>query len=179
MFTIDRSVLVLIDVQGKLAELMVRRDDLYRHLDRLIRGAQALQIPILWTEQNPTRMGPTVEPLRTLLHAIAPIPKMSFSCAGEPVFAKALAALNRNQIILAGIETHVCVFQTAADLVRNGNSVVVPADAVSSRSEDNYRVGLERIRTAGATIASVESILFELMRTADHPAFRTILALVK
>ncbi len=179
MLRIDQTVLVVVDVQGKLAQLMFERDRLFEQLQRLARGAQALQLPVLLTEQNPARMGGTIEELRALLPGVTAIPKMSFGCGGEPTFMQQLEALRRRQVLLVGIETHVCVFQTAAQLVEKLIEVQVVADAVSSRTETNYRLGLERIRAAGATLTSVESALFELMGTADHPAFRTVLGIVK
>jgi nicotinamidase-related amidase len=104
---------------------------------------------------------------------------MSFSCCGEPAFLARLEALGRGQALLAGIETHVCVYQTAADLVARGCAVEVVADGVSSRTLDNKLIGLERIRGCGARLTSVETCLFELLRTAEHAAFREILKIVK
>jgi nicotinamidase-related amidase len=104
---------------------------------------------------------------------------MAFGCGGEPAFMRALEATNRRQVLLAGIECHVCVLQTALQLVERKYAVQVLADAVSSRSEVNYNLGLERIRRSGADVTCVESALFELMQTAEHPAFREVLQAVK
>jgi len=175
----DSAVLVLVDVQGKLAQIMHEKDALFANLQKLVRGAQALRLPILWLEQNPERMGATIPELRGLLAGATPIPKMSFSCCGEPAFLARLEALGRGQALLAGIETHVCVYQTAADLVARGCAVEVVADGVSSRTLDNKLIGLERIRGCGAHLTSVETCLFELLRTAEHAAFREILTIVK
>lgn len=179
MLQLDQTVLVIVDVQGKLAQLMHARERLVENLGRLMRGAQALAVPLLVTEQNPTRMGPTIPELGSLLGDLHPIAKMSFGCAEEPAFMQALESLGRRHVLVAGIETHVCVFQTAAQLQPRGFGVQVVADAVSSRTESNYRFGLERIRNAGVPLTTVESALFELLGTADHPAFRTVLGLVK
>jgi len=124
-------------------------------------------------------MGPTIDLLRDELADLEPLNKMSFSCWGDPSIRARLESLNRDQVILAGIETHVCVFQTTADLVETGYEVHVVTDAVSSRTAANREVGLERIRTCGARLTSVESVLFELMRTSEHPAFRDVLKIVK
>lgn len=179
MFTASQSALVFVDVQGRLAEGMVGREGLFRNLERLVRGVRALGLPILWTEQNPARMGGTAAPFPELLAGVVPIPKMSFGCCGEPTFMSALEALGRRACIVAGIECHVCIHQTVVQLLARGYAVQVPADAVSSRAELNLNLGLSRLRTAGADVTCVESVLFELMQTADHPAFRTVLGIVK
>jgi len=179
MLGIENSCFMLIDVQGKLAQLMHDRDALFDSLARLVQGIRALQVPIVWTEQNAEKMGPTIDLLRDELADLEPLNKMSFSCWGDPSIRARLESLNRDQVILAGIETHVCVFQTTADLVETGYEVHVVTDAVSSRTAANREVGLERIRTCGARLTSVESVLFELMRTSEHPAFRDVLKIVK
>jgi nicotinamidase-related amidase len=178
-FSAERAALVVVDVQGKLATLMHERESLYANLRQLAAGAKALGVPILWLEQNPERMGRTIPELQEILKDAQPIPKMTFSGCGEPRFLDALAKTGRRQVILCGIETHVCVFQTAADLIEAGYAVQVVAEAVSSRSEQNRRIGLERIRAAGGTLTSVEMLLFELLGTAAHPAFREVLRLVR
>jgi nicotinamidase-related amidase len=179
MLTVGNAVLVLVDVQGKLAQIMFEKDALFTNLQKLVRGMQALSVPIIWLEQNPERMGATIPELRELLASATPIHKMSFSCCGEPVFVARLEALGRRQALLAGIEAHVCVYQTAADLVRRGGEVEVVADAVSSRTSANREIGLERARGAGARLTSVETCLFELLGTAEHAAFKDILRIVK
>jgi nicotinamidase-related amidase len=179
MLSETNTVLVLIDVQGKLAQVMHDQETLFANLQKLVRGAAVLRLPVLWLEQNPGRMGGTIPELRELLAAQAPIAKMSFSGGGEPRFMQALEALGRRQILLAGIETHVCVYQTAVDLLAQGFEVQVAADAVSSRRPTDRDIGLARTQAEGAAITCVEMALFELMRTADHPAFREILKIVR
>lgn len=179
MLTIGNTVFVLVDVQGKLAELMHDKERLFASLRQLVLGLQALRVPVLWLEQNPTRMGETIAPLREILEPETPIAKMSFSGWGCTAFRERLEQSGCRQVLLAGIETHVCVFQTAADLVASGYTVQVVADAVSSRTAANREIGLERIRACGAPLTSVESALFELLRTAEHPAFREVLRLVR
>jgi len=179
MLQTSNSVLVLIDVQGKLTQVMHNRDALVLNLQKIVKGAMALEVPVLWLEQNPDRMGETIPELRELLAGQKPIPKMNFSCCGEPVFVENLEALARRQILLAGIEAHVCVYQTAADLLHRGFEVQVVADAISSRREPDKTVGVERCRAAGAAVTCVEMALFELMRSAKHPAFKEILKIVR
>jgi len=180
MLSEKNTVLVVIDVQGKLAQTMQDRETLLTNLGKLILGMQALQVPVLWLEQNPARMGDTVPEIRTLLamHQ-SPIAKMSFSGYGDPVFIETMEALSRRQVLLAGIETHVCVYQTAADLLARGYEVGVVADAVSSRRATDRDIALTRLRQEGVRLTSVEMALFELMRTATHPAFREILKIVR
>lgn len=179
MLDAANTVLTVIDVQGKLAEAMFEKDLLFENLRRAIAGAKALGIPILWAEQNPSRMGATVPAVAELLAGLTPIPKMAFSCCGEPLYAHALQATGRRHVILCGIEAHVCVCQTALDLMTQGYSAHVLGDAVSSRSPRNREIGLHRMAQAGATVSCVEMALFELMRTAEHPAFRDVLRIVK
>jgi len=173
------AVGVIIDVQGKLAQSMHERDALFDNLQRLVRGLKLLGIPLLWTEQYPQGLGPTIPELAALLQPSAAISKVSFSCSGCPAFRDALRALGRRQVLLAGIEAHVCVFQTARDLAAEGFEVHVVADAVSSRRAENARLGIERMRAAGAQMTGVESALFELMKTAEHPRFREMLQVVR
>jgi nicotinamidase-related amidase len=179
MLAQDHTLLMIVDVQGKLAELMHEREALFRALRRLIQGAQALGLPLLVTEQNPAGLGPTRPEIADLLVGAPNLPKRSFSCLGEPRLREALAAAGRRQVLLAGIEAHVCVYQSAADLVAAGYHVEVVADAVSSRTAANRDIGLRKARDAGAALTCVETALFELLRTADHPAFRPVLAVVK
>lgn len=179
MLSVDRSALVLIDVQGKLASLMFEKDRLYRNLQILLRGARILDVPILWLEQYPKGLGPTVPEIAELLTGLTPIAKTAFSACGEPQFIEALERTGRRQTLVAGIESHVCVYQTTRDLLTSGHDVEVVTDAVSSRTETNYRVGLERMSSMGAGLSSVEMCLFELMRQAGGDQFKEISRLVR
>ncbi len=178
MLNVDNTVLLVIDIQGKLAELMHERDSLFENAGRLIRGAGVLGVPVIWTEQNPDGLGPTVAPIASLLDPPA-ISKLSFSCWGEPRFVEEIEKLNRRQVLVSGIETHICVYQTTADLLEQGYEVHVVADAVSSRTAENRRIGLQKMKHAGATLTSVESALFELLRVAEGERFKAILRIVK
>jgi nicotinamidase-related amidase len=169
----------VIDVQGKLAGLMHRKEFLFDSLQKLIRGVQVVGIPILWTEQNPRGLGGTVPEIAMLLSAQEPIEKMSFSCCGSREFLDALAALDRGQVLVAGIEAHVCVYQTVTDLVKDGYEIEVVADAISSRTEENRQTGLAKMCRMGAGATSVEMALFELLRTAEEPRFKEMLQIIK
>jgi nicotinamidase-related amidase len=125
-------------------------------------------------------MGETAPEIRVLLSgAQTVLNKMTFSCCGEPRFMHNIEALGRQQVLLAGIETHVCVYQTAADLLSRSFEVQVVADAVSSRRAFDRTIGIDRMRAAGARIACAEMVLFELLRTAEHPAFKNVLKVVR
>jgi isochorismate hydrolase len=175
----DQAVLVFIDVQGKLHEIMDGKDELDGNLEKLARCAQLLEVPIVGTEQIPAKLGPTSEPFKTLLAEAPMIAKSAFSCCGEPAFMDALGALRKRQAILAGIETHVCVYQTAIDLIEAGVEVFVVADAVASRLPANKELALQAMRDAGAKVIPTETALFALLRDAADPRFRQLLALIK
>lgn len=176
---LSRPVAVIVDVQGKLAQLMHARDELFAALQQLIKGMQALSVPILWTEQNPDGLGPTVPEVAGLLGGLEPIPKFAFSCWADTGFRDALLALAPQTVFLAGIETHICVYQTARDLLSEGYDVQVVEDAVSSRSAANRQTALARMRGRGAQVTCVEMALFELLGTARDPRFRDVLRIIK
>ena len=175
----DETVFVLIDVQGKLAQVMHQKEDLFRNLQILVQGLQALDIPVLWLEQYPEGLGPTIPEIAELLPDDAAIPKVCFSGCGQPEFRARLQNLNRKQVLVAGIEAHICVYQTVGDLLDMGHEVEVVADAVSSRTPENRQVGLDRMSSMGASITSVEMLLFELLGEAGSDVFRQVAKLVK
>ena len=179
MLTVESSVLVVIDVQGKLAQLMHGKEALFENLRRIVQGAQVLGVPILCTEQNPAGLGPTIPEVAEALGDVVRLPKLSFSCCGDERFVRELEDLGRKQVLLTGIETHICVYQTAVDLVARGCEVHVVADAVSSRTQENKAIGLRKMTDAGACLTSVETALFELLRVAEGAQFKQILRIVK
>ena len=175
----EQSVLVVVDVQGKLAQIMANSERMISQLEVLIKGAKLLNVPIVWLEQIPHKLGNTVESIALKLAPETPISKTSFSGFGEDKFRQRLKREGRSQIILAGIETHVCVYQTAQDLLEHKYEVTVVADAVSSRSEDNKNIGLQMMMQRGAQLSCVESVLFELQKKAEGDAFRSLIKLMK
>jgi len=175
----EKAVVALMDVQGNLAHAMHRREQLFQNIRRMVQGATILGLPILWTEQTPDKLGRTVPEIAELLPDIHPMPKASFSCCGCAAFMEGLQALGRYEVLLTGIEAHVCVYQTAVDLLARQCRVDVVADAVSSRTADNRAIGLQRMSACGAGITSTETALFELLRTGDAPEFRQILSLIR
>ena len=179
MLSKDRAILMLIDVQGNLARAMHERESLFRQLQILVRGARILELPMIWLEQNPQGLGPTIPELAQLLPDQKPLPKMSFSAMGCPEAVQALRASGRRQVLLAGIEAHVCVYLTAVDLLARGYEVETVADAVSSRSAENKRIGLNKIAALGGGVTCTETVLFEFLGRAEGPAFKAILQLLK
>ncbi len=145
----------------------------------MIRAFRELDLPILVTEHYPRGLGVTVHEIRDLLEGVRPLEKITFSCDGDAGFRKALDRLNRDQIVLCGIETHVCIYQTARDLMDRGKQVSVAAEAVSSRQAADREVGLEHMRRIGVQVMNVEMILFELLREAKTPDFKAIASILK
>ena len=179
MLDIQQCCLTVVDVQGKLAQLMHGREALLKNVQILIQAAKILDIPILWCQQCPDALGPTVPEIAQLLEDNEPINKAAFSCCGEERFNAKLKELARKQVLLCGIETHVCIYQTAIDLLRQEFHVEVIADAVSSRALENKQIALNRLAAEGAKITCTETVLFELLKTAEHPQFRQVAKLIK
>lgn len=180
MLKVEQTILLVVDVQGKLAQLMTQREQLFKNLERMVQGAQILELPIIWTEQVPEKLGPTIPSLAKLLHeSTYPIPKASFSCCLTPQFQQALQQIDRCQILMTGIETHICIYQTGIDLLDAGYEVQVVGDAVSSRRADNNELALDRLQQAGARLTSTEMALFELLRIAEGHKFKAISKLIK
>lgn len=179
--TTENTVLVLVDVQGALAQAMADKDALVANLVKLVAGIKALELPIIWMEQIPEKMGNTIPELVELLPDQTPLAKSCFSCCGSTDFTDALTASGRSHVLLAGIEAHVCVYQTAVDLAKAGYRVDVVANGVSSRSQLDKDVALKRIAgySTQTEVTTVEMALFDLMRTSEHPSFRDVLRIVK
>jgi isochorismate hydrolase len=173
------TILVCIDFQRSLTRVMVNREDLFKNTRKLISGLGVLDIPILWTEQHPRMLGPTVPEIAECMPDNTPISKMSFSCCLNEEFMKSLKAANRRQVLICGIEAHICVYQTALDLMSMAYEVQVVADCVSSRTLENKTTGLEKTKNAGADVTSAEIVLFELLKTAESPKFKNIVKIVK
>ena len=179
MITSTDTALVLVDVQAKLTPAMYAKEVLLENLKRLVQGVRILKVPILWTEQNPAGLGPTLPEIANLLPDRKPVSKFSFSCCGSEQFRNELNALNRKNMLIAGIEAHVCVYQTAADLIDLQYEVQVIADAVASRTFENKMIGLEKSKSVGAFLTSTETVLFELLKDAKSEKFKEISKIVK
>jgi nicotinamidase-related amidase len=179
LLSVEDTVLMVIDMQGNLYESMQDKEFLSENVRKLIRGIQVFGIPVIVTEQIPEKLGPTIPSVVELLPEGRRIPKSDFSCCGDEKIMKALKAVERRQVLLCGIEAHVCVYQTAIDLLGFGYEVHLVADAVSSRTVMNREIGIEKMRDQGAHLASTEMVLFELIRTAEDPKFKEIFKIVK
>jgi nicotinamidase-related amidase len=177
--TRTKAGLVVVDVQERLLPAMFERQRVVQNTMRLLHGAAVLQVPIFATEQYRKGLGPTVPEVATAIPGFAPLEKLAFSACGAAGFIDALKKKKVSEAILCGIEAHVCVSQTCLDLLEQGLRVFVVADAVSSRTPENYRFGLDRMRAAGAVVVSTEMVLFELLERAGTDEFKQILNLVK
>jgi nicotinamidase-related amidase len=179
MLKTEDCCLVIVDVQTRLFEKIYQNDIILENILVLIKSAKLLDIPILWCQQYPKGLGDTDPQIAELLTDQKPIDKLCFSCYGHSDFTAQLESLKRKQVILCGIETHVCVYQTAENLLDNDYGVTVVADAVSSRTEQNKKIAIKKMHSRGVDISSAEMLLFELLNTAEHPKFRDIAKLIK
>jgi nicotinamidase-related amidase len=170
---------LVIDIQERLLPHMEQHELLLRNTVILLKGLRVLGVPLLYTEQSPRGLGPTVREVVDVLQGSEPIVKNSFSCCNEPAYLLALEQTAGRKVIICGIEAHVCVLQTVTDLVGNGYVPVVVVDCISSRRSGDKQVALERMRMEGAILTTMESILFELARVSGTDEFRTISRLVK
>ena len=175
----DRSVLLVIDVQERLAPATAEPDRVIANCAVLMKAAARLDVPVLVSEQYPKGLGPTVGALRGLAADADIYPKLHFSCADDPGYRARLDALGRRQAILAGMETHVCVLQTALGAKAIGYQVAVVGDAVSSRAPDNKAAALARMAANGIEVVTTEMIVFEWLGQAGTEAFRELSALIK
>jgi nicotinamidase-related amidase len=178
----ETAILVVIDVQEKLLPVIDRGDVVVRHVERLVRGCHILGVPAILTEQYVKGLGPTVAPLRIAFEETSgyrPIEKACFSAQGCEAFAAQLAASGRRQVLVAGVETHVCVYQTVLDLLAAGLEVTVVADAVSSRSAENREIALRRFVAEDVKLSSTEMALFELLGVSGTDEFRAISRLIR
>ncbi len=176
---LNQSAGLVIDIQEKLFPHMAQNEELLRRTSILLEGLRVLNIPLIVTEQYPKGLGPTIQPLTGLLKDELVHEKISFSCCGDPAVMDQIQALDRDILIICGIEAHVCVLQTVVDLLEQGYRPVVVEDCISSRNPADLRVAVERMRSEGAIISTSESILFELARVAGTEQFKAISRLVK
>jgi len=171
--------LLVIDIQAKLNPVMFDPDRAPKGTAQLFVGAQTLAVPAVVTEQYSRGVGATVDDLQDFMPDGSPLEKNTFSALADPDIGARVRGLGKKQVVLAGIETHICVLQTALDLLAGGAEVFVVGDASASRTRDNHRAGLERMRQAGATVVTVEMVLFEWLRRSGTAEFKTISGLIK
>lgn len=181
MNMLDRkeSLLLVIDVQERLVKAL-DKDVVVSRTATLAKAAKILEIPTIATEQYPKGLGSTVSPVKTSFKKDTPIiEKSAFSAVKEKGFMEILKSFDKKQIIVCGIETHVCVHQTVADLIAEGFDVYVAKDACASRNKYEFKLGIERMEANGAKISCVEIVLFEWLKSAKNPHFKDIQALIK
>ena len=174
-----KTVLVVVDLQERFRSLIHGMDRVVATTDRLIRFCGELEIPVLVTEHYSRKLGVTLSELRSLFSPFEPVEKIHFSCAGNKEFNTRLETLGRTQIILCGIETHVCIYQTALDLMREGKQVAAVVDAVSSCSASNREIGLSAMAGAGVQLMGAQMAMFELLHRAGTPEFKRVSGLLK
>ncbi len=177
----EQLALVVIDMQEPFLSVMHERERLTANVRLLAEAAMTLGVPIVPTTQYAERMGDVVPEIAQFFRSSdgRPLDKMCFSCVGADGFSESLASLGRRQVLLCGVETHICVSQTALDLRQQGCQVHVAADAVSSRTLEKHKLGMERMRDSGVLPCAAEAAVYELMQEAGTPEFKAILKLVK
>ena len=177
----EQCSLIVVDIQEKLLPPIFERERLLRNSQLLIRLAGILKIPAIVTTQYSTGLGRTVPEIASLLPDIETIDKVGFSCFASDAFCSTLKRIpgNRNTVLLCGMESHICVMQTALGALRDGYLVHVASDAVSSRTEWNWKMGLQRMQAAGAIVSSTEMMMYELLRSSGSPAFKELLPYLK
>jgi nicotinamidase-related amidase len=175
----DNAILLIVDIQEKLATVMDQKQKVTVNCLHLIEAAKLLYIPILVTEQYPEGLGPTIYDIKEALPVYRPLEKITFDCCKSNGFLRKTASLKRTHIILAGMETHVCVLQTCLSLLKENYSVHLVSDAVCSRKKDDFQAGRELMRDAGAVITCTETVLFQLLEKAGTLEFREISKRIK
>lgn len=175
----DDSLLLVIDYQEKLLKAFKEPEALIESCVKLIKFAKILNLPVVWTEQYPQGLGPTVPQIKQELESCKPIEKVSFSCFGEPEFVSSLSRYNKRQLIICGIETHICIEQTVLDALKAGYQCHIVIDACGSRKKKDHKAGLRKMEGAGAVPACVEMVIYEILVQSDSPEFRQVLKLVK
>ncbi|EJF7264166.1 isochorismatase family protein [Vibrio parahaemolyticus] len=180
MLSKGNTGLIVVDVQGKLATLMHESDALIENITTLVKGAKALDLPILWLEQNPERLGPTAEPIREVLeNTHLPITKYTFDGCKEATFNVAVENAKVDTWLVCGIESHICVYQTAVSLRQSGYRVELVTDCVSSRTAANKALALAKLTANGVVLTGLEMCLYEMVEDCRAPEFKEILALIK
>ena len=175
----ENTGLVIVDVQEKLAGVMGRKERVVDRVSKLLELARVCQLPVILTEQNPKHLGSTLPAIRERLPAYEPIEKIHFNCCDIEAFNDTVEKMELRNIILTGIETHICVFQTCVSLLDRGYRVHVPHHAVDSRTESNRQIGLSLMQEAGATITSTEAVIFQILKKAGTSEFKALLKTIK
>lgn len=177
---VENAIVVAVDMQEPFLQGVFERERVVQGVRTLLQGARVLSLPVLCTTQYAKRMGETVPEIKELLNPLLPaFDKMEFSCLRSAPFTSELQRSGRKQVLLCGVETHICINQTAHDLTAAGYQVHLAVDAVSSRTELNWRLGIDKMRQGGVLLSSVEIALYEMMQMAGTPEFQAMLPIVK
>ena len=179
MLNQEKTGLIIVDVQGKLARIVHESDALLSNIQILIQGCQILKLPIVWLEQNPQGLGQTVPELRELLKGYQSLEKNTFNACDSSSVIKAITESGVQQWLICGIEAHICIYQTALGLLSKGYDVEVVADCISSRSQANIDLALTKLQSKGVNLTSLEMCLYELIKDARKEEFKLILPLIK
>jgi len=175
----ESAILLIVDIQDRLAAVMKERDKVVRNNLHLIELSKMIDMPVMVTEQYPKGLGTTVHEIREALPVYHPIEKMTFDCCGQPSFLEALKKHGKSHVVLTGMETHVCVLQTCIGLLKDGINVHVVQDAICSRTKENWKIGMEFMRDAGAVVTCTETVLFQLLKVAGTEEFKKISKRIK
>lgn len=179
MLKLDNTALVIKDIQGKLWNVMHEKEAFLENAQKLVKGMQVLGVPIIMTEQNPKGLGATLPELMQLMPEVKPMTKFSFNCCQDEGFQQAINNLKRKQILICGIEAHICVYQTALGLLSSGFEVQIVADVVASRAVRNRDIALTRMQSERVKLTTTEMVIYELLQTAENPKFKEILKVIK
>ena len=175
----EDCALLIVDVQERLAAVMKYREQVVKNNLLLIQLAKMLGMAVLVTEQYPKGLGHTVGEIREALPSTSPVEKLSFGCCGEPAFMEELRKLGKKKVILTGMETHICVLQTALGLIKEGYVVHAVSDAMCSRTKENWKTGLGMMQGAGGVISCTETVLFQLLKVAGTEEFKAVSKMIK
>lgn len=175
----EDAVLLIVDIQERLAAIMKEKDKVVKNCLHLIELAKMQEIPVVVTEQYPKGLGRTVPDLQSAIPAYQPIEKTAFNCCGEPAFVTEIKKLGKKQIIVTGMETHICVLQTTIGLLQEGFTAHAVQDAMCSRTKENWKTGMAFMRDAGAVVTCTETVLFQLLQVAGTEEFKKISQRIK
>ncbi|REG84304.1 isochorismatase family protein [Marinomonas pollencensis] len=180
MLVKETTGLIVVDIQGKLARQVYDSEFFICHCEKLIKAAQTLALPIIYLEQNPDKLGSTIEEIHSLLAPLAPIEKFTFNACEDAKFVEAVQAESQvTTWLVCGIETHICVYQTAIGLLDRGYGVHLVSDCVASRTQANKQLGITALMNKGAAITGLEMCLYELVKDSRAPEFRSLLGLIR
>ncbi|MBV7299405.1 hydrolase [Enterovibrio paralichthyis] len=179
MLNLENTGLIVVDIQGKLAKRVADSEATISHCQKLIKGAKALGLPIVWVEQNPEKLGDTAPEIAELLEDIKPIAKFTFNAGEEPDFMEAINQTGRQSWLVCGIEAHICVYQTTAHLHQNGFDLHLVTDCIASRAATNKELAIAKMMQMGISVTGLEMCLYELVKDCRKPEFKDVLGLVR